>query len=357
MASVTMDLPRLLDRFSHVPVEVIDDGMPGAEPYPQALRLVLSSHCGQRCQYPDEQVLWCHNEGIARDALKNAAAERILDVVRSFREHRGIRRVKLGGLEPLLNRRLFDLLAAFRGIGIDDISFTTHGRGVNGHLANLRRAGLTRVTVSIQSFHGERNVQLTGRNGLAAQLDLVREARSAGLVPIKINRVLLRGWADDLPEFIAWLGAEQVTARLFDLMWQPGHEAFYEKYWVPWHEFLPLWESEVERLAVRHYARAWRTRVLFALRGGGGLEVNLMRPKSESATPVCRSCRLASVCAEGYLGCGVRITPDLKLSPCILRPELALDLTPLAGDSRATIEAEISAVLAGARDSGEVKPR
>lgn len=346
-----MDLRQLLKRFDHLPIETIDEAADGGEPYPQALRLILSSHCGQHCQYPDERVLWCHNEGVARDALKPADATRILKVVRFFYDRHKIRRLKLGGLEPILNQRLLDLLTAVRGIGIEDISFTTHARGVNGHLEALRQAGLTRLTVSIQSFDRRRNISLTGRDGLDAQLDLVREAREVGLTPIKINRVLLRGWADDLPSFIGWLRTEGLTARLFDLMWQPGHDQLYDKYSVAWHDFLPLWESEVEKLVIRRYQTAWRTRLLFGLRGGGGLEVNLMQSKAQSATPVCRSCEFANVCAEGYLGCGVRITPDLRLSPCILRPELGLSLEPLVNGSGAEIHAAVDAVLTGVRSA------
>jgi hypothetical protein len=133
------------------------------------------------------------------------------------------------------------------------------------------------------------------------------------------------------------------------LMWQPGHDSFYSKYLVPWYDFLPLWESAVERLVIRRYSTAWRTRVLFVLRDGAGIEVNLMQPKWQSATAACKSCHLAAVCAEGYLGCGIRITPDLKLSPCILRPELALSLKPLLKHQEGENLVNIDAMLTGAR--------
>jgi molybdenum cofactor biosynthesis enzyme MoaA len=338
-----LGLDALLRRFGHLPVKVSDND----EPFPQALRLIISSHCDQRCQYPDEGVLWCHNEGIARDALKAPQAGALLETARFFRDRYGIRRVKIGGLEPLLGRRLFDLIRGLREMGIDDVSFTTHGRGVNGRLRELKEAGLTRLTVSIQNFDRDDYQRLTDRDGLADALALVEEAAAVGLVPLKINRVLLRRFTDDLPAFLAWLRAGNLTARLFDLMWQPGHDDYYLKYLVSWQDFLPLWEGQTERLEVRRYRTSWRTRMLFRLRGGGAVEANLLEPKWHSAAPVCRACPLAEVCAEGYLGCGVRITPDLRLSPCILRDDLSADLHPLpAADAGAA--RDLDALLGGA---------
>jgi len=134
-----------------------------------------------------------------------------------------------------------------------------------------------------------------------------------------------------LPTIIDWIQAEDLTARLFDLIWQPQHDKYYLKYLVSWQEFLPLWEKQTERVIVKRYRTSWRTRILFKLRGGGGIEANLLQPKWRGTAPICQSCHLAAVCAEGYLGCGVRITPDLRLSPCILREDLDADIRPVLG--------------------------
>ncbi|MEW5959835.1 MAG: radical SAM protein [Chloroflexota bacterium] len=318
------NLAALQEQFSHVPVTVIDHD----EPFPQSLRLIVSSHCEQQCQYPEEGVLWCHNEGIARDGLSAPQLDSLLAVARFFLEQFGIRRVKIGGLEPVLGQRLFGLITSLRQLGIDEVSFTTHGLRVNGRLKELQVAGLTRLTISIQHFERENYRRLTGRDGLAEALALVQEAREVGLSPVKINRVLLKNYTHDLPAFIDWLQTEDLTARLFDLMWQPQHDSYYLKYLVSWQDFLPLWAGQTEQVVVKRYRTSWRTRVLFKLRSGGGIEANLLQPKWRGDSPVCQSCRLAEVCAEGYLGCGVRITPDLHLSPCILRDDLATDLRP-----------------------------
>jgi molybdenum cofactor biosynthesis enzyme MoaA len=321
----TLDLLALRKRFTHLPIEIMDSD----ESFPQSLRLVLSSHCGQHCQYPEEGVLWCHKEGIAHDTLKAPQVELLLATARFFLERYGIQRVKIVGLEPVLGQRVLGLISRLREVEIDDVSFTTHGQGVNGKLKELKDAGLTRITISIQHFERENYQRLTGRDGLDNALALVKEAQVVGLTPLKINRVLLRNYTDDIPTFINWLRAEDLTGRLFDLMWQPGHDRYYLKYLVSWQDFLHLWEGETERLVVRRYWTSWRTRILFKLRGGGGIEVNLLQPKWHGSALICQSCRLAEVCAEGYLGCGVRITPDLKLSPCILRDDLSRDIQPL----------------------------
>lgn len=320
-----LNLSALQERFAHLPLTVIDND----EPFPQSLRLIVSSHCEQQCQYPEEGVLWCHNEGIARDGLQAPQIDPLLDTARFFLKHFGMRRIKIGGLEPVLGGRLFGLISSLRQMGIEDVSFTTHGLRMNGRLNALKEAGLTRLTISIQHFEQENYRRLTGRDGLADALALVQEAKEVGLLPVKINRVLLRNYTDDIPAFIDWLQAENLTARLFDLMWQPQHDQYYLKYLVSWQEFLPLWEEKTEQIVVKRYRTSWRTRVLFKLRGGGGIEANLLQPKWRGSAPICQSCHLAEVCAEGYLGCGVRITPDLHLSPCILREDLDADIRPV----------------------------
>jgi cyclic pyranopterin phosphate synthase len=256
----------------------------------------------------------------------------LLGIASFFRERYDYRRAKVGGLEPAPGR-LLGLLSGLCDLGFDDISLTTHGRGMNGKLSELQGAGLTRVTISIQHFDRDGYRRLTGRDGLAEALALVSEARAAGLAPLKVNRVLLRGHTSDLPDFLTWAQAEGVTVRLFDLMWQSGHDSHYGKYLVAWSEFLPLWEGDTERVGIRRYATSGRTRVQFHLRGGGVVETNLQQPKWHADAAVCRLCPQAEVCAEGYLGCGVRITPDLRLSPCILREDLSVTVTA-AGDGR-----------------------
>jgi molybdenum cofactor biosynthesis enzyme MoaA len=330
-----LDLRALLEQFSHLPIEFNDHD----EPFPQSLRLIISSHCEQRCQYPEEGVLWCHNEGVARDGLRAPLVDSLLEIARFFKERYGVRRAKIGGLEPVLGRRMLGLIRSLRDLGMEDVSFTTHGRGINGKLGELKEAGLTRVTISIQHFERENNRRLTGRDGLMDALALVKEAQALALTPIQINRVLLRHYTDDLPAFIDWVRAEDVTARLFDLIWQPGHDEYYLKYLVSWQEFLRLWQDETERLIIRRYRTSWRTRILFKLRGGGGIEVNLLEAKWNADASICQTCLMAEVCAEGYLGCGIRVTPDLKLSPCILRNDLSLAMQPLfnAGHARAHI--------------------
>ncbi len=335
------DLAALTKRFGHVPIECIDN----REPFPQSLRLVISSHCGQRCQYPDEHILWCHNEGIVRNGLEAPQVDSLLAIVRFFRDRYGIRRVKIGGLEPVVGPHLFRLLESMRPLGIDDVSLTTHGLRLNGRLQELRQAGLTRMTISIQHFEPETYRRITGRDGLANALALVEEAQAANLEPIKINRVLLRHHTDDIAAFLEWVRARGLTARLFDLLWQPQHDPWYLKYLVPWQEFIPMFENQVERLIVQHYALSQRTHVLFKLHGGGGIEVNLMQPKRLAAARVCQSCPFADVCGEGYLGCGIRIAPDLRLSPCVLRGDLSQDIQPLfQGES---IPDQIDNVLRG----------
>jgi hypothetical protein len=60
------------------------------------------------------------------------------------------------------------------------------------------------------------------------------------------------------------------------------------------------------------------------LRGGASIETNVNHPRTQHTAPVCQSCTVREACLEGWMGCGIRITADLKASGCVLRPDLAM---------------------------------
>ncbi len=110
----------------------------------------------------------------------------------------GINKVRLTGGEPLLRPNLGELVRMLSQIeGIDDISLTSNGTLLSEYAVELKEAGLKRVNVSLDTLKKDRFKSITGRDKLGEVLSGIEAARGAGLQPVKINMVVLRGINDD----------------------------------------------------------------------------------------------------------------------------------------------------------------
>lgn len=171
------------------------------------LRLSVTDRCNLRCAYcmPEEEYAWLPREDLL-------SFEEIAVLVEAYCEV-GVRRVRLTGGEPLLRRhleRLIGLLVA--NPSLEEVALTTNGILLADQAAALRAAGLSRVTVSLDTLDPGRFVALTRRDELARVLAGIEAARAAGFPNLKLDTVVLRGRNDDelfrLLEYARGLGAE-----------------------------------------------------------------------------------------------------------------------------------------------------
>jgi cyclic pyranopterin phosphate synthase len=181
----------------------------------RVLRISLTDRCNFRCVYcmPEDGVAWLPKEQIL-------SFEEIRDVVHAAIEVHGIRRFKLTGGEPTVRSGLCDLVMMLQRIdGIEDLSLTTNGMLLQ-HLAHpLKQAGLDRVTVSIDSLHDARFKQITRTGELQQVMKGLDAAEDAGLTPIKINCVTMRGVNDDeFADFARLTLSRQVSVRFIEYM-------------------------------------------------------------------------------------------------------------------------------------------
>ena len=158
------------------------------------LRISVTDRCNFRCTFcmPEDREY----EYVPRSEVLDY--EEIARLVGQF-ARAGVRKVRLTGGEPLLRRDLDRLIAQLAAIeGIDDVALTTNGVLLPQRAEALAEAGLDRVTVSLHSLNEETFGRLTARRGRVQDvLAGIEAARSAGLTPIKINAVVIRGVNDD----------------------------------------------------------------------------------------------------------------------------------------------------------------
>jgi cyclic pyranopterin phosphate synthase len=177
------------------------------------LRVSVTDRCNLRCSYcmPEEPVWFPRNQILDYEEMHR--------LVRVFAAH-GVRKVRVTGGEPLVRKdvtRFIRLLADTPGI--DDISLTTNGVLLEAMAKPLADAGLNRVNVSLDSLDPERFRQLTRRDDLHLVLAGLEAAAAAGMAPVKINTVLLRGINEDEAErFVETARAQGWEVRFIEFM-------------------------------------------------------------------------------------------------------------------------------------------
>lgn len=187
------------------------------------LRISLTDRCSLRCTYcmPADGVPWIGTPDLmTTPELLRIAAVAIAE---------GITKIRLTGGEPLLRPDVVDIVAALAALrgpdGAPEISLTTNGLRLRGLATPLADAGLTRVNISIDTLRRDRFTQLTRRDRLTDTLAGIAAADAAGLRPIKLNAVAMRGVNDDeavdLVRFAVDRGYEMRFIEQMPL--DPGH--------------------------------------------------------------------------------------------------------------------------------------
>jgi cyclic pyranopterin phosphate synthase len=178
------------------------------------LRISITDRCNLRCLYcmPLEGLPWIPRAELLSD-------EEIVEVVRQLAPL-GLRRIRLTGGEPTIRPGLVDLVAAIRSVaGVEDIALSTNGVRLPAMASELRRAGLDRVNVSADSLRADRIRAIARRNFDFSPIAAAEAAVDAGLEPVKVNVVLLRGVNDDEVEDFARLTLERpLHVRFIELM-------------------------------------------------------------------------------------------------------------------------------------------
>lgn len=182
------------------------------------LRVSVTDKCNLRCVYcmPEEGLAWLRRDEIL-------SYEEIVAIVEAAATV-GVRAIRLTGGEPLLRRNLARLVAAIARVdGIEDIALSTNALLLEEQLPDLVAAGLRRVNVSLDTLVPERFEAIARRPGLDLVLRGIDAAVAAGLEPVKINCVVMRGRNDDeIADFARLTRDRAVFVRFIEVM--PVHE-------------------------------------------------------------------------------------------------------------------------------------
>jgi cyclic pyranopterin phosphate synthase len=254
------------------------------------LRISVTDRCNLRCRYcmPEDDYHWLPRE----DLLSYEEIARLTSVFTKC----GVGKVRLTGGEPLLRRdlsRLVRLLAADARIG--DLALTTNGVLLAESAQTLRDAGLSRVTVSLDTLRRERFLAAMRRDLHDRVLEGVRAAREVGFEALKIDSVVIRGFNDDeladLVEFGRVAGAE---VRFIEYMDVGGATRWAAEQVVSCAEILSRLERRYGRIQpVLTDAAATAQRFVMA----DGTTLGIIASVTE---PFCRTCDRSRLTADGH---------------------------------------------------------
>ncbi|MET3963908.1 cyclic pyranopterin phosphate synthase [Marmoricola sp. OAE513] len=205
------------------------------------LRVSLTDRCNLRCSYcmPAEGLDWLPHE----EALTDDEVVRLVGI---GVERLGITEVRFTGGEPLLRRGLADIVRRTKALApTPDVSITTNALGLERVAPTLAAAGLDRVNVSLDTVRAADFHTITRRDRLHDVIAGLRAAEAAGLTPVKVNAVLLRGINDDqAPELLAWCLERGYQLRFIEQMPLDAQHGWTREDMVTAEEILASLESE-----------------------------------------------------------------------------------------------------------------
>lgn len=290
------------------------------------LRLSVTDLCNLRCRYCMPEAGVCkkrHEDMLTEDEMVTAvtAAAQL-----------GIRKLRITGGEPLVKKNILSICRRTAAVpGIDEVCVTTNGVLLKDFAENLKKSGVKRLNISLDTLNGEKFRRITRGGNLQAVLSGIDAALSAGFRKIKINAVLMGGFNDDEINELAQLTMKRsVDVRFIELM--PMVDTGYKDF-----DYLPASlvldrVPGLEPLSVDGVAKLYR------LPGAVG-NVGLISPVSDN---FCDGCNR------------IRLTADGRFKPCLHAPEefsvKGMDVTEMMEQFR-------RAVLAKPRWHGEFSAR
>ena len=265
-----------------------------------SLRITLTNRCNVNC-------LYCHHDGMVKSRDEMTADE--LYTICKIAKKLGVKKIRLSGGEPLLKKDIVEIVEKIASLDFKDISMTTNGILLEKYAQDLKDAGLDRVNVSLDTLDRKTFEFITKKDYLEDAKRGIIKAVEVGLYPVKINMVIMKdinqNEIDDMFEFCKQY---DIVLQLIELIESENCDD--DKFSADYHYKLDDIESELADIADEvHERKFMQGRKKYYIDGG---EIEVVKPVDN-----------ASFCAK----CSrLRITPDGKIKPCLLRNDNLVEL-------------------------------
>jgi len=257
------------------------------------LRVSLTDRCNLRCSYcmPAEGLDWLPDQTMLTD-------DEVVRLIHVAVERLGVREVRFTGGEPLVRRGLVEIVRRTKALApAPEVSLTTNGLGLERVAPALADAGLDRINVSLDSVRAETFATITRRDRLADVIAGLESAQAAGLGPVKVNAVLLRGVNDDqAAELLRWCLERGYELRFIEQMPLDAQHGWSRTEMVTAEEILAALTTQF-RLRPAVQPRGSAPAELFTV-DGGPATVGVI---GSVTRPFCGDCDRVRVTADGQV--------------------------------------------------------
>ena len=265
-----------------------------------SLRITLTNRCNVNC-------LYCHHDGMVKSKDEMTADE--LYTICKIAKKIGVKKIRLSGGEPLLKKDIVEIVEKIASLEFKDISMTTNGILLEKYAQDLKDAGLDRVNVSLDTLNRETFEFITKKDYLEDAKKGILKAVEVGLYPVKINMVIMKdinqNEIDDMFEFCK---KNDIVLQLIELIESENCDD--DKFSLDYHYKLDDIEKELADIADDVREREFmQGRKKYYIDGG---EIEVVKPVDNA--------KFCAKCSR------LRITPDGKIKPCLLRNDNLVEL-------------------------------
>lgn len=269
-----------------------------------SLRISITNRCNVNCFY-------CHHDGILPKSYEMNVDEiyKILKIAKKI----GIDKIRYSGGEPLIREDIVEIVEKTSSLNFKDIAITTNGTLLSKYAEDLANAGLKRVNVSFDTLNRETYKCITKKDFLEDAKSGIISAVKAGLYPIKINMVVMKGINDEeIDEMFEFCKKHGLVLQLIELLKSDSCEESdkLNKYHYNMKPLEKKYEKIADKVKIREFMQ---DRKKYYIDEG---EIEVVKPMDN--TKFCEKCTR------------LRITPEGKIKPCLLRNDNLTDiLTPI----------------------------
>ena len=265
-----------------------------------SLRITLTNRCNLNC-------LYCHHDGMVRSDDEMTPDE--IYTICKIAKKLGVKKIRISGGEPLLKKDIVEIVRKIASLNFKDISMTTNGTLLEKYAKDLKDAGLDRVNVSLDTLDRKTYEHITKKDYLTEAKNGILKAVEVGLYPVKINMVIMKDInQNEIKKMFKFAKKHAIVLQLIELIESENCDD--DKFSEDYHYNLDSIEKELSDIASDvHERKFMQGRKKYYINDG---EIEIVRPVDNSK--FCANCSR------------LRITPDGKIKPCLLRNDNLVEL-------------------------------
>lgn len=265
-----------------------------------SLRITITNRCNENCIY-------CHHDGMvsSKDEMTPDELFKICKIAKRI----GVKKIRLSGGDPLVRKDIVEIVDKIASLDFKDISLTTNGVLLEKYAEDLKNAGLDRVNVSLDTLNRDTYKFVTNMDYLNEAKAGILKAVEVGLYPVKINMVIMKDINhNEVKDMFNFCKEHGIILQLIELIESENCDD--DKFSAEYHYPLDSYEKRLADIADNVRERKFmQGRKKYYINDG---EIEIVRPVDNSK--FCANCSR------------LRITPDGKIKPCLLRNDNLVEL-------------------------------